>query len=532
MAGQSIEKYRSIMSKPRTLICRLKGGLGNQLFQYACAVALSKRFDARLAFDASILTPRDAIGRRLELNRIFDGKVVEEDALPSMPLVRSENPAALVAEVGALYASGASAIVLDGYFQEENFFLEVGAEIKSALAEFRQRYLAGGTLPKQSSCTVGLHLRRHDYQHLGLCADSYYIESINWFNRKYGGDVQFFVFTDEPLYTSDLLRSISGQARVSIVNTGDHLADFLLLSFCDHFVIANSTYSWWAAYLGEKNESIVFAPTAPWVVGAEVDPAPTRWCKVAGVVSRNQWPTDVKDKIRWARFSSSYYKYQLACEILGKPEVMRADPNELFPCLDDEVNIHPVDAHYLYHPAWAARKLLEYGIKEHYDFGSTQAFAAMTSAFTRVVLHDFRMPHILLSGLVCRSADLMKLDYANDSLPSVSCMHTIEHVGLGRYGDTLNPEGDRVAAKELVRVLQPGGTLIFVVPVGRSRLQFNGHRIYSFEQVLDMLQPLELLEHSLIPDTAFNVGMIDNASPEIINQQVHGCGCFVFRKLC
>lgn len=518
------------MSKPRTLICRLKGGLGNQLFQYACAVELARRFDAGLAFDASILTPRDMIGRQLELDKIFEGKIVEAAVQPSMPVLRTENPGVLAEELKAHFAAGVPVVVLDGYFQREDFFLGGSAEIKSGLAEFRHRYLAGRALPKQLSSSVGIHFRRHDYQHLGLCADSYYIESINWFNRKYGGDVQFFVFTDEPLYTSDLLKSSAGSANISIISTGDHLADFLLLSSCDHFVIANSTYSWWAAYLGETAESIIFCPTAPWVVNAEEDPAPARWCKVAGIVARNQWPTDVKDKIRWARFSSSYYKFQAACEQLDKPEVMRPSPDNLFPCLEDEVNSHPVEPHYLYHPAWAARKLIQYGIEEHYDFGSVQAFATMASAFTKIILHDFRAPHILLSGLTCRSCDLMKLDYASDSLPSVSCMHTIEHIGLGRYGDSLNPEGDRIATRELVRVLQPGGILIFVVPVGQSRLQFNGHRIYSFEQVLDMLRPLALLEHSLIPDNALQVGMLDNPAPELVNRQQHGCGCFVFRK--
>ena len=518
------------MHKQNLVVCRLKGGLGNQLFQYAGSVDLCRRLNAELAFDASILTPRDVIGRQLELDKIFEGGIREAAIDSSMPVVQSEIPAIMTEQVAKHFAAGAPTVVVDGYFQDETFFLGASSDIKAALLNFRIRYLAGKALPKQSSSSVGIHLRRHDYQHLGLCADGYYIEAINWFNLKFGGDVQFFVFTDEPLYTSNLLKPLAGNANISMVNTGDHLTDLLLFSSCDHFVIANSSYSWWAAYIGETNESVVFSPTAPWIVGSESDPAPPRWCKVAGVVARNQWPEEVKEKIRWARFSSSFHKYQTAFSVLSDQKAMVADPNQLFPCLEDELSGHPLEPHYLYHPAWASRKLIKYGITEHYDFGSTLAFATMSSAFTKIILHDFRAPRIYLSNLECRQCDLTMLEYDSNSLPSVSCMHTIEHVGLGRYGDKLNPLGDRIAAAELVRILRPGGILLFVVPVGRPRLQFNAHRIYSFEQVLDMVQPLELVEHGLIPDDAVNVGMVEDPSADLINQQVHGCGCFVFRK--
>jgi len=518
------------MNKQRTLICRLKGGLGNQLFQYACAFNVAKQLDSALSFDASILTPGDAIGRQLELKKIFNEKYLENSIQPDLPIVATENPAALLDNVEKLFSSGHLAVVIDGYFQEEGFFFEAWPEIKADLISFRSRYLSGRTLSKQRTHTVGLHLRRHDYQHLGLCADNYYLESVKWFTTKYGGDVQFFVFTDEPLFTADLLKSLASKALISIVSTNDHIADFLLLSQCDHFVIANSSYSWWAAYLGEAPESIVFSPCSPWIVGSEMDPAPRRWCKVAGIVARDHQHTDLKEKIRWARFESSYYRFESAVLTIKDETVMHADSKQLFPCMDDEVASHPIEPHYLYHPAWAIRKLMEYGITEHYDFGSTLVFATMASSISKVTLHDFRPPHIILPGLACKACDLMSLQYEADSLPSISCMHTIEHIGLGRYGDSLNPLGDRIAVSELVRVLKPGGFMFFVVPVGQPRLQFNAHRIYSLDMVLEMVKPLVLVEHSLIPDDAVNVGMVDNPSSELILRQNHGCGCFIFKK--
>ncbi|MCK9201234.1 MAG: alpha-1,2-fucosyltransferase [Gallionella sp.] len=517
------------MSKTKKLIFRLKGGLGNQLFQYACAVRMAREFGAELYFDASILLPGDAIGRKLEIDRIFPGKVNLANIAPSMPVVREEDAARLTAAIESGFAGGAEELAVDGYFQHEHCFLPDAIAIKTDLMNFRSQRLAGRGLQRLCSRTVGLHVRRSDYQHLGVCADEYYLETIRWFQRKFAGDVEFFVFTDEPLYTSNMLGALVGEARVTVVNTGDHLSDFLLLSTCDHFVVANSTFSWWAAYLGETSNSIIFAPTAPWLLGSELNPAPDRWARVAGVVSRSVSLPDVKDKVKWAYFTASYYKYQSAAVLLGAG-VMQADPSQLFPCLDDDVGVHPIEPHYLYHPAWALRKLLEHRIEQLYDFGSTLNFATMASAVSKVVLHDFRPPQVFLSNLECRSCDLLSLGYESDSLPAVSCMHTIEHIGLGRYGDSVNPAGDRIATAELVRVLKPGGLMLFVVPVGQPRLQFNAHRIYSFEQVQTMMQPLELVECSLIPDNAVQVGMIDNPAPAMINQQQHGCGCFVFRK--
>jgi hypothetical protein len=64
-------------------------------------------------------------------------------------------------------------------------------------------------------------------------------------------------------------------------------------------------------------------------------------------------------------------------------------------------------------------------------------------------------------------------------------MHVVEHVGLGSYGDSLDPNGDLKAMSELKRVLSINGNLLFVVPVGKPRVMFNAHRIYSYEQIIE-----------------------------------------------
>jgi hypothetical protein len=111
-------------------------------------------------------------------------------------------------------------------------------------------------------------------------------------------------------------------------------------------------------------------------------------------------------------------------------------------------------------------------------------------------------------------------------------MHVVEHIGLGRYGDTLDPQGDLKAIAELKRVLAVGGHLLFVVPIGfRPRIMFNAHRIYTYDQILSYFSDLELMQFALIPDSSTLGGLVLNANKDLADRQIYGCGCFWFRKL-
>lgn len=188
------------------------------------------------------------------------------------------------------------------------------------------------------------------------------------------------------------------------------------------------------------------------------------------------------------------------------------------------------DRHYVLHTAWAARQLRELAPREHVDIGSSLFFVALLSAFMPVRFYDFRPPDLALDGLECAHADLSALPFADGGIASLSCMHVIEHVGLGRYGDPLDPLGDLRAARELERVLAPGGTLLVVVPVGRSRIVFNAHRVYACEQLRGLFPGLELEGFALIPDGSRQGGGIEDASFAQADRQEYGCGCFRFSK--
>jgi hypothetical protein len=198
------------------------------------------------------------------------------------------------------------------------------------------------------------------------------------------------------------------------------------------------------------------------------------------------------------------------------------------PCLDDNTGATGFDAHYLYHTAWASRILAETRPKRHVDIGSYLYFAALVSAFVPFEFYDYRPVAISLSGLTSGQADLTALPFADDSIPSLSCMHVVEHIGLERYGDPFDPQGDIKAARELARVTMPSGSVLFVVPVGgTARIQYNAHRIYRFADVLALMPTLNLLEFALVTDHGEFIG---NAEEDQANRQQYGCGCFHFTK--
>lgn len=199
------------------------------------------------------------------------------------------------------------------------------------------------------------------------------------------------------------------------------------------------------------------------------------------------------------------------------------------PCLDDDTAAAHFDRHYVYHPAWAARILRELEPDLHVDVGSSLLFASILSAFVPTRFYDVRPPALRLDGLECHAADLTALPFPDRSIASLSCMHVVEHVGLGRYGDALDPEGDLRAMAELQRVLAPGGSLLFVVPVGRPRVRFNGHRVYAFRQVIERFPELALREFALIPGRGPE-GLVVGASEERVDRERYGCGCFWFLR--
>lgn len=140
-------------------------------------------------------------------------------------------------------------------------------------------------------------------------------------------------------------------------------------------------------------------------------------------------------------------------------------------------------------------------------------------------LSHYRPLQVNLGGLACVAGTITALPFDDGTVSSLSCLHVIEHIGLGRYGDPMDADGSLRACAELQRVLAPDGRLYLSVPVGRERVCFNAHRVFSPQSIVDSLPSLQLLGFSLIRDDA--VFVVD-ASFAMAREQEYGCGLFEF----
>jgi SAM-dependent methyltransferase len=200
----------------------------------------------------------------------------------------------------------------------------------------------------------------------------------------------------------------------------------------------------------------------------------------------------------------------------------------LYPALGDRhAGAGAASGHYFHQDVWAAREVFRRQPRSHVDVGSSVGgFIAHLLAFREVEYVDLRPLRTNVRGLHFRQGDITALPYESDSLESLSALHVGEHIGLGRYGDPVDPDGWLKAIRELRRVLATGGVLYYSVPVGRERLEFDGHRVFDPATIVAAFRPLELTGFSYVDDRGDFFADADH-------RRVRGwysCGLFTFTK--
>lgn len=200
---------------------------------------------------------------------------------------------------------------------------------------------------------------------------------------------------------------------------------------------------------------------------------------------------------------------------------------DTWPALHERSSDHELDAQYFYVNAWAMRRIHLNRPGQHIDIGAQTILAGLLSATVPVTYIDYRALTVRLDGLTCVCGSIQALPYRDNSIESLSCLHVAEHVGLGRYGDTLDPDGTRKACNELKRVLARDGNLYFAVPVGRERVCFNAHRVHAPETIIGYFDELELMEFSGVNE---NGVFIDNANIKEFQAVSYALGIFWFKK--
>ena len=208
----------------------------------------------------------------------------------------------------------------------------------------------------------------------------------------------------------------------------------------------------------------------------------------------------------------------------GAERLRRYDDN---PQVRDWTQTTPYDAHYLHQDAWAAREIHALAPERHVDVGSRLTFVIGLAAFVPVVFVDVRPLDAEVPNVEPVAGSVLALPFADRSLASLSCLHVAEHVGLGRYGDPLDPQGTRKAAAELQRVLAPGGVLWFSLPVGEPRTNFNAHRVHDPTEVPGFFGELELTGFRAVDDAG---RFRDDLAPADLSGATWSAGLYRFER--
>jgi hypothetical protein len=281
------------------IVVKLMGGLGNQMFQYACGKALSLRLNKKMVIDKSFLldnlsTP-DVTPRNFELSVfhlpeeviVYRKKFGLHPALPYRfnkwlnPLMERIVKTVEFTDhdsVETLVKSDPPLVILNGYFQKEKYFKQYETQIRSAFVfkpELSEPNIALEKEIKQSD-SVSIHVRRGDYvnnaktsAYHGVCSLDYYKQAIAMMQSRIPNP-RFFVFSDDMDWCRENL-GLSGDTMFVSHNKGsESYLDMYFMSLCKNNIIANSSFSWWSAWLNTNTNKYVIAPEK-WFSAGSVD---------------------------------------------------------------------------------------------------------------------------------------------------------------------------------------------------------------------------------------------------------------------
>lgn len=298
------------------IVVGLMGGLGNQLFQYCAGRRLALKLGTELALDPTFLT--DDHGDRITprpfmLDRFHvAGKIILPDELerflkegmPAYKLTLNRlshrafgrrpfrNPKVFIEK-----DKNFEPAVLDlpddrylyGYFQSDRYFRDIRETVLEELKVREKMDRANKSVADEieESVSVCLHVRRGDYfsnkeanRILGVDLSEYYRQAVREMNARLDG-CHYFVFSDEPEWARKNLE-IGKEFTVVDINPPERAEhDLRLMSLCKHFIIANSSFSWWGAWLSTNPDKTVIAPKQWFLDGRNVDDrCPKEWIRL------------------------------------------------------------------------------------------------------------------------------------------------------------------------------------------------------------------------------------------------------------
>lgn len=192
---------------------------------------------------------------------------------------------------------------------------------------------------------------------------------------------------------------------------------------------------------------------------------------------------------------------------------------------------------YFHQDLYVARKIFEANPEKHLDIGSRiDGFIAHVASFRQIEVGDIRENNSRIDGVSFTVVDITDPKRVPEAYcDSLSCLHTIEHIGLGRYGDSIDPHGHVTAIQNLLAIVKPGGTFYLSTPIGPQRLEFNGKRAFdpgTVPYLVEQFRPsMRLVDFAHVDDQGdLHKGLgPDGGLPEACRRCFYGLGIYTFR---
>ena len=266
------------------IVVRLRSGLGNQMFQYAFFLQLRKWYgDENVKLDIDTYHWKAHNGR--ELDKVFRINLNEVSVPESISLQMADVGYSLQNRLLRRlrgkkhqcykfwkdlsfedYKHLPKDIYLEGYWPEERYFIEIEKTVRKEFCfpELTDQPNKDILYEINNTCSIGVHVRRGDYQShkntFSMCPAKYYREASSIIKEK-KINLHFFIFSDDIKWCKSNLNFEDTTTFVCVNSEKDSYKDMMLMSNCKHQIIANSTFSWWAAWLNANPDKMVIYPS-------------------------------------------------------------------------------------------------------------------------------------------------------------------------------------------------------------------------------------------------------------------------------